>query len=387
MWVGRSATARTPEMAGRVGRRGWPRRWWQVVPLALLGILGLGLLLRPAQGTPSAVRAPDVALPVAANGRGTLALHALRGHPVLLNFFNTNCPPCIAEMPLLRRVTQAYRARGVIVLEVATGGDTVATARPFARAHRQVAPVVVDTHQNVAWRYNVRGWPTSFFIDAGGILRGEYIGPLDPQTVRDGLAQAGAIRCPDCTRLAPPSIAVAASSATDSTLSADVVYAPPPTATWRLLRDQRGQVVTLKALRGKVVALTFVSAICREQCPLVGRALTQVRHDLGRAASRLTIVAVSVTPERDTPEVIRHFAARAGWLAAGWHYLTAPRRVLAPLWKAYGVYVGPPPKPGQDPEHYAGLYLIDPRGRLRVYYDVPFLAPRVAASVRALLAS
>ena len=82
---------------------------------------------------------------------------------------------------------------------------------------------------------------------------------------------------------------------------------------------------------------------------------------------------------------MRHFAALSGWQGADWHYLSAPRAVLARIWKAYGVYVGPPTKAAQDPEHYAGLYLIDPRGRLRAYYHVPFLAPRVAAAIRALL--
>jgi cytochrome oxidase Cu insertion factor (SCO1/SenC/PrrC family) len=47
--------------------------------------------------------------------------------------------------------------------------------------------------------------------------------------------------------------------------------------------------------------------------------------------------------------------------------------------------VEPPTKAGQDPEHSAGLYLIDTRGRLRAYYDVPFLAPHVAAAIRTLL--
>lgn len=140
-----------------------------------------------------------------------------------------------------------------------------------------------------------------------------------------------------------------------------------------------------RRLRGHVVALTFVSAACTSQCPLVAEALGQVRRALGSAADRLSIVAISIAPERDSPQVIRHFAAVAGWQGLDWHYLTAPRPVLAPIWAAYGVYVGPPPKPGQDPVHQAGLYLIDPRGRLRAYDDVPFLAPRVAASMRTLL--
>ena len=92
---------------------------------------------------------------------------------------------------MLRQTARAYRALGVVVLGVATGGDTVASARQFAAAQHLSYPVVVDEHQGVAWRYDVGGWPTSFFLDAQGRLRGQYIGPLDRQTVRDGLAQAG----------------------------------------------------------------------------------------------------------------------------------------------------------------------------------------------------
>lgn len=143
------------------------RRWrfWRmvVVPLALVGILAL--VLRPAHQTTSAQAAPDFTLPVASGGHGALTLHHLRGHVVLLNFFNSHCPPCIAEMPLLRRTARTYRARGVIVLGVATGGDTRATARQFARAEHVAYPVVADEHQDVAWRYTVgAGRPASSWM-------------------------------------------------------------------------------------------------------------------------------------------------------------------------------------------------------------------------------
>jgi hypothetical protein len=53
------------------------------------------------------------------------------------------------------------------------------------------------------------------------------------------------------------------------------------------------------------------------------------------------------------------------------------------------VYAPPPifKATGAGLVHQAGLYLIDPRGGLRAYDDVPFLASDVAASVHALLAS
>jgi protein SCO1/2 len=155
------------------------------------------------------------------------------------------------------------------------------------------------------------------------------------------------------------------------------------------LRDQRGKVTTPGTLRGKVVALTFISAVCKEQCPMVGQTLSLVRRDLGRDAAHLAIVAISVDPEQDSPQATRAFAAASGWQGADWHYLSAPRAVLQRVWAAYYIDVPPPPpifKPGQTIVHLAELFLIDPRGRLRAYYHVPFLASRVAASVRALLA-
>lgn len=67
--------------------------------LVAAGVGGVLVLWRaaPVQSAPPALafRLPTIA-------RGALALQTLRGYVVLLNFFNTNCPPCIAEMPVLR---------------------------------------------------------------------------------------------------------------------------------------------------------------------------------------------------------------------------------------------------------------------------------------------
>jgi cytochrome oxidase Cu insertion factor (SCO1/SenC/PrrC family) len=366
----------------RTMRTAW--RWGAPALLIVAVAGGIGLMLRPATPVQSAPLAANFALPAAYGARGTVALHALRGHAVLLNFFNSHCAPCIAEMPVLRQTARTYRRHGVIVLGVATGGDTTSSARAFAAAQRLPFTVVADTHQDVAWRYDVGGWPTSFFLDAQGRLRGRYTGPLDAQTVRAGLAQAGTISCAACGHVDVPTTTPPSTTG----LSADAILNPVRPAPAFALRDQRGVLITPVRLRSKVVALTFVSAVCTEQCPLVGKGLSQVRRDLRANAARFVIVAISINPEQDSPRAIRHFAALSDWSGADWHYLSAPRRVLVPLFRAYGVYVqNPPPPGGQDIVHQAGLYLIDPRGNLRAYYDVPFLAPRVAASVRALLAS
>jgi len=318
-----------------------------------------------------------------------MALRSLRGHPVLLNFFNSQCPDCLDELPTLRHTARTYQAQGVIVLGVATGGDTIASARALALAGHLPYPVVADEHQDVAWHYNVGGWPISFFLDAQGHVRGQYIGPLDPQTVRDGLAQAGAMHCTRCGSVDQPTLGDSGTSGSSTTLNADQHFSPPRPAAFFSLRDQQGKAITPGTLRGKVVALTFISAVCKEQCPMVGQTLSLVRRDLGRDAGHLAIVAISVDPEQDSAQATRTFAAASGWHGADWHSLSAPRAVLKRVWAAYYIDVPPPPpifKPGQSIVHLAELFLIDTRGRLRAYYHVPFLASRVAASVRALLA-
>ncbi|HVA91081.1 MAG TPA: redoxin domain-containing protein [Chloroflexota bacterium] len=365
---------------GRLEQGRVPDRYWLFLPFATLaiGVLVL-LLLRPARSTGSLAMASDFKLPAVSGAHGMLDVRDLRGHPVLINFFNTQCPPCIAEMPTLRQTARLYQRQGLIVLGVATGGDTAESARQFARVQHLSYPVVVDLSQDVAWQYEVVGWPTSVFLDREGHLAGRFMGPLDAQTIREGLAQAGAISCPRCDHLGGL-IAVP-----DSILSTDVTYPDPHAAPAFALRDQNGVLITPSRLRGKVVALTFVSSVCTQQCPMVGRTLGQIRRQLGPAAGHFTIVAISIAPERDTAATIQGFAAHAGWLGGNWHYLTASRAILSQVWSAYGVPVGLPGGPGQDPQHMAGLYFLDPRGNLRGYDDAPFLAPRVEKTVRALL--
>jgi cytochrome oxidase Cu insertion factor (SCO1/SenC/PrrC family) len=358
-----------------------------VLALALLG--GILALQSRHTAAASAPLAPDFTLNLAAGPGTSFSLHAMRGHPVLLSFFSSQCEDCLDQLPVLRQTAHGYQAAGVRVVGVATGGDTVASARALAMAAHIPFVVAVDAQQSVTWQYDVGPLPTTFFVDARGRLQAQWIGPLDAATVRNGLAQIGVLSCASCTPLPPPSlVADQPAQGSGPTVDADVVFQPPHTTYQFALRDQNGLSITPQSLRGKVVALTFVSALCKEQCPLVGKALTLVRRELGQDASKLSIVAISVEPEVDNPSATQQFALDAGWLGSDWHYLTAARPVLSRIWQAYGVDVAPPPpifKPTVSVAHQADLFLIDPQGRLRAYYDVPFLPSRVVTSIRALL--
>ncbi len=364
-------------------RRGAARHLASLLAVLLTAALGLVLLLRPAPPAYGAPLAPNFTLRVVSGGHGTLSLRHLRGHPVLLNFFWTGCEPCQAERPMLRTAFDTYGKKGVVVLGVAEASDNAATVQRFALAGHLTYPMVLDGQGGTFWRYNVGHYPISLFIDARGYIRGEVDSVLTAESLRNGLAQAGAVTCNTCAAVARPTSALSNASGSD-------VFAPPYTAHPFALRDQRDALVSLASLRGKAVALTFLSSVCTEQCPLAGRTLTQVDHMLGKDASRVSIVVVSADPENDSPAATVSFARASGWRHLDWHYLTAPRSVLQQVWHAYGVPIEAPSpifKGGVGLTHDASLYLLDTQGRWRAYDEAPFQAPQVASEVRALLHS
>lgn len=57
-------------------------------------------------------------------GGGTLAMSALRGKPLLINFWATWCPPCLREMPLLDRFHRDKLSSGWQVVGIAVDGPT-----------------------------------------------------------------------------------------------------------------------------------------------------------------------------------------------------------------------------------------------------------------------
>jgi protein SCO1 len=144
-----------------------------------------------------------------------------------------------------------------------------------------------------------------------------------------------------------------------------------------------GRAVTLSAERGQVVALTFLYTTCPDVCPLTATRFRSAQDELKADASRVTFIAVSVDPDRDTPEAVRVFSAAHG-LASNWYYLVGGRAQLAPVWAAYGIGV----QAGSTTvTHNDAVYLIDRAGRERVLLHSEDLATDLVNDLRALLRS
>lgn len=107
----------------------------------------------------------------------TVRLSDYRGQVVLLNTWATWCPPCRAEMPQLEAYYREHQGQGFVVLAV-NSEESSETVAAFLRSQDFTFPVVLDPEGTVMNSYQVRGLPTSFFIDRKGVMRGMWTGQL-----------------------------------------------------------------------------------------------------------------------------------------------------------------------------------------------------------------
>jgi cytochrome oxidase Cu insertion factor (SCO1/SenC/PrrC family) len=123
------------------------------------------------------------------------------------------------------------------------------------------------------------------------------------------------------------------------------------------LKDQDGRLISLNALKGRVVAITFLDSHCKQLCPLEGEQLGQTQRSLG-TKTPMTLLVISVAPATDTPDSERAFASTHHWTGE-WHWLTGSPDQLAAVWKAYSIAVQNAP---DNILHSSVVYLVDRSG-------------------------
>jgi thiol-disulfide isomerase/thioredoxin len=156
--------------------------------VALSALVGLAVLPRiaPSAGGFVSKPAPDVSLPVAANGDpgARIAIGALKGHPVLLDFWASWCGPCNAEAPIIERIHQRYQKRGLVVVGVDVD-DEPEVAAAFARKKALSYPIVVDPTREASRLYDVDKLPSLVVIDKEGKIAGYFTGMMDESALEE----------------------------------------------------------------------------------------------------------------------------------------------------------------------------------------------------------
>jgi len=107
-----------------------------------------------------------------------VSLNDYRGKVVLLNFWATWCPPCIAEMPSLIELQKKMKDKDIVILGVSIDEDEAAYHK-FLKNYGVNFVTVMDKERKTPTIYGTFGWPETYIIDRQGVVRRKFIGAAE----------------------------------------------------------------------------------------------------------------------------------------------------------------------------------------------------------------
>ena len=136
----------------------------------LLGYLAVFLSASvPAAALEAGDRAPDFAAP-ALSGGGSVRLSEYRGKIVYLDFWASWCAPCLKAMPELEKIRSEFRAEAFQIVAVNLDRKKKKALR-FLEKHPVGYPSASDPKGRLPDQFGLETMPTSYLIDANGVIR------------------------------------------------------------------------------------------------------------------------------------------------------------------------------------------------------------------------
>jgi len=156
----------------------------QILALWILAMVGLALDAVPSRSANTPTFAPELpALPaVAWLNSPPLTLAALRGHPVLIEFWTFDCSNCRNSLPWMKAIEARYAPRGLTVIaihspELEHERDPAAVAA-HVKSLGILYPVLVDNDFRYWNSLGNRFWPAFYLIDPQGRIVATRVGEL-----------------------------------------------------------------------------------------------------------------------------------------------------------------------------------------------------------------
>jgi DsbE subfamily thiol:disulfide oxidoreductase len=114
-------------------------------------------------------------------------LATMRGKPAVVNFFASWCPPCNAEAPDLVAFSKAHPEVDFVGVAV---NDERTDTEGFVSKYGLAYTVVYDPEGGSGSDWGVTGIPTTFFLDARGVVRDTIVGAASREQFEASLAKA-----------------------------------------------------------------------------------------------------------------------------------------------------------------------------------------------------
>lgn len=153
------------------------------IPLLIMLLLGaLGYALTQKNHAPQVAFTTLTGQPI--------QLESLQGKMVLINFWATTCPGCIAEMPKLIETYRRHQPQGFELIAVAMAYDPSDQVQAYATKNALPFPVVLDKDGTVARDFgDIKLTPTAILIDKQGNIVRTVVGELDFPALNQQLEQ------------------------------------------------------------------------------------------------------------------------------------------------------------------------------------------------------
>ena len=150
---------------------------------AVAVVVGLGALAWQARqqvqtvGVTVGDPAPSFVLPALSGS--FVNLSALRGRPVMLNFFTSFCQACRNEAPGIEQLQQRFAGRAqVIGMDLTVSEPSLEAVRQYVAQFDISYPIALDRTGSTADRYGVSAIPLTVFVDRNGKVRSVVTGQM-----------------------------------------------------------------------------------------------------------------------------------------------------------------------------------------------------------------
>ena len=144
-----------------------------------------------------------------------------------------------------------------------------------------------------------------------------------------------------------------------------------------VLTTQDGKEFTFSNLRGKVVVVSYIYTNCPDICHMTSARMNVFKERLKQAnlQDRVYFVSISLDPERDTPEVLKHHAKMMNLDLTNWVFVTGDEYIVNSTIQVAGMEGIKEPaqhtengNPSYSITHRDRISLVDKEGRIRKHY-------------------
>ncbi len=152
------------------------------------------------------------------------------------------------------------------------------------------------------------------------------------------------------------------------------------------LSDPDGQTRSLADYKGKVVVVFFGYTQCPDVCPATMAELAEVKRTLGADGARVQGLFVTIDPARDSAELLKAYTANFGPDIVGLR--GTPEQTLAAA-KEFKVFFNKVPgktDTSYTMDHTAGSYILDAKGKVRLFTRYGSGAQALVDDLKILLA-